>query len=48
MTSPKKDRQTIVAFFNKNIVGDKLSIYCNNPSEETKEGFQTILRSVYF
>ena len=45
---PKKDKGTIGAFFNKNVKGSKLSIYCNNPSEETKEDLKTIFRSVYY
>lgn len=45
---PKKDKGTIGAFFNKNVAGSKFSIYCNNPSEETKEDFKIIFRSVYY
>jgi len=43
---PKKQEGTIGAIFNKETGGNKLSIYCNNPSKETQQSIKRILETV--
>lgn len=43
---PKKQEGTIGAIFNKETGGNKLSIYCKNPSIETQQSIKRILETV--
>jgi len=43
---PKNKNGIIGAFFNKHSTENKLSIYCNNPSENTKEELKKVFNSV--